>query len=308
MATSIKGLGDEALAEAVFDRVKVELAVLKNEQLLAVNLDISAAVATVLGVLPEVRALREQMVTELPLFDIGRVDKLEDYALALSYAQAKYLSATLPPDDLEALATEAARLRERLLAESRALAHHGLVSDAQLSQLKGAKGYKNIATDLMVLTNVLQEAWPQIQGKTPTTAEDLAQASRVATRLLRVVGLREQGPAQVAAATDLRLRAFTTLLRAYEEVRRAVSYLRAPSGDADTIAPSLFPGRPRRRASEPDTETETEVSGGTAPAGSGNGVPLVPGGSVAAVPAAGSSVAGAAVAAPVGSEPSGPFM
>jgi hypothetical protein len=38
----------------------------------------------------------------------------------------------------------------------------------------------------------------------------------------------------------------------YEDVRRAVAYLRAREGDADAIAPSLYPGRPRRRQSEAD--------------------------------------------------------
>jgi hypothetical protein len=257
---TVTNVGEEALANTAFERVQADLAAWKPEELLTVNLDISAAVATVLGVLPEARALREQIAKELPSFDVARFDKLEDYALALSYAQAKYLSATQPPDDLDALSEEAASLRERLLAEARSLTHHGLVSSAQLAQLKGANGYKNVATDLMVLTSVMQAGWTQIQGKTPTTAQDLEHASRVATRLLRIVGLREQGPAQVAQATDTRLRAYTTFFRTYEDARRAVTYLRARQGDADSIMPALHPGRPRRRTVEEDA---TEIPAGS---------------------------------------------
>jgi hypothetical protein len=138
---------------------------------------------------------------------------------------------------LHALSAESLKVRERLLAEVKALVQHGIVGEAQLGQLKGANGYKNVATDLMVLTNVIQSVWPQIQGKILTTSQDLEAALRVATRLLRVVGLREQGPAQVAQATDERLRAYTLLMLAYDDVRRAVGYLRAQQGDADDIAP-----------------------------------------------------------------------
>jgi len=251
MATNVPGVGDEALADAVFEKVKPDLIKLEQSALQQVNLDIPAAIATVLGVLPELRGLRDQIAKDLPAFDIQRFDKLEDYALALSSAQARYLAATEPPDDLQDIAERAGRARERLLAEANALVAHGIVSAGQIAQLKGANGYKNIATDLMVLCGIMHSAWDQIQGKTLTTAEELDEDSRVATRLLRIVGLREQGPAQVAEATDLRMRAFTLLLQTYDDARRAVTYLRSAEGDADDITPALHPGRPRRRPGDP---------------------------------------------------------
>ncbi len=294
-------VGNELLVNAVFERVRPEMMALKPEELLSISLDISPAVATVLGVLPEVRALREQIVKELPTFDIGRFDAVEDYALALSFAHAKFLSATQAPDDLEALSAESLKVRERLLAEVNALVQHGIVGEAQISQLKGANGYKNVATDLMVLTNVIQSVWPQVQGKLLTTSQDLEGALRVATRLLRVVGLREQGPAQVAQATDERLRAYTLLMVAYDDVRRAVGYLRSQQGDADDIAPGLHPGRPRSKRS--GAEPQAPVA---APA-----APVVTGAPGAPTPAA---PAHPANTAPVAPEPSksaptnGPFM
>lgn len=268
MESNTQGVGSEMLADTVFERVKPEMVALKATELLPIKLDLSQAVATVLGVLPEVRGLREQIVKELPSFDIQRFDKLEDYALALSYAHAKFLSATQPPDDLDELSTESLKLRERLLAEVKALVQHGVVSEAQIAQLKGANGYKNVATDLMVLTNIIRVAWPQIQGKVLTTSQNLEQALKVAARLLRVVGLREQGPVQVAEATDERLRAFTLLFFAYDDARRAVAYLRAAQGDADDIAPSLYPGRPRpSKKDAKDKEGEATVPDGAAHTG-----------------------------------------
>jgi hypothetical protein len=244
-------LSDEALVSAAYERVKTDLAAIKPEEFIQINLDIPSAVSTIIGVLPEVKALRPRFEKELPTFDLASFDKLEDYAWALSYAQTLYLTATQPPDDLAELGPAATQLRERLLADARSLAHYGLVDSGQLAELKGANGTKNVAQDLQILAIALQANWANIEGKAPTVAADLDTALRMSARLMRIVGLREQGPAQLAAATDQRLRAFTLVLNTYDDVRRAVGYLRAHEGDADSIAPALHPGRPRRKPAEP---------------------------------------------------------
>jgi hypothetical protein len=254
----------EALFDEAYERVKTDLAAVKEEDLLQVNLDVTAAVTSVLGLLPEVRALRAQM-EGLPAFDMAAFDKLEDYALALSYSNTGYLAATQPPGDLPELNAEASRLHDRLLADIEALVQHGLLDGGQLAQLKGGNGYKNLAQDLQLLSRVMREGWEKIENKSATTADDLKAANQMSVRLMRIVGLREQGPALLAAATDQRQRAFTVFMNVYEDVRRAVSFLRGRRGDADTIAPSLYPGRPRRRPAE---DEPTEPSVGTAEASS----------------------------------------
>ena len=176
--------------------------------------------------------------------------------LALTFAQGAYQTATLPPDDLQALATEAASLRERLLADARRLRCTGFFDSRKLDQLKGANGNKNVAQDLQMLSQAMQESWPQIQGKSATVAEDLQTASRVGTRLTRVLGLREQGPALLADATDKRMRAFTLMIRTYQEARAAIGYLRRHDGDADAIAPNLYSANNSRRRPTDNTTTD----------------------------------------------------
>jgi hypothetical protein len=233
---------DEALVAESFERVKAELEALELEALPQVNLDVQVAVTTILGALPEIRALRERIVKELPAFDLASFDKLEDYVQALAFAQAKYQFAAQPPGDLEAVSAEAVKLREKLLATAQALALSGLFDKSSLENLKGANGYKNVAQDLQGLSTAMRDSWATIQGKSPLSAEDVEAASRVALRLTRLVGLREQGPALLAAAAELRTRAFALVLHTYEEARLAVAYLRRREGDADTIAPSLYSG------------------------------------------------------------------
>lgn len=216
-----------------------------------------------MGVLEEVNALRACMVTDLPTFDVSQVDKLEDYAHALSYINNRYQAAIKDPDDLDELTAEAAKLRERYLAEARAFTHHGIIREGELNNLKGANGRKNTATDLGILVGILETAWPKMQGKTPTTIEDLQHASRVSTRMLRIIGAKEQGPSLVAEVTDHRVRAYTKLLNVYESIQRAVAFLRGDRYDTDTIVPSLFKGRPASRGSEETTDATPATASAT---------------------------------------------
>jgi hypothetical protein len=84
------------------------------------------------------------------------------------------------------------------------------------------------------------------------TLAALNDAGNRAVELLAAVGLREQGAISTGEAARLRQKAYTFFVRAYEDARRAVVYLRAAEGDADEIAPSLYAGRggSRRRPSE----------------------------------------------------------
>jgi hypothetical protein len=122
MPMSALNVSDEVLAEDAFARVKPELAKLARKDLVQVNLDVSAAVQTVLGVLPEVKALRHEIVKELPSFDLTSFDQLEDYALTLSAAHTAFLTAKHQQDDLRAVSAEAATLRETLASDAKALA------------------------------------------------------------------------------------------------------------------------------------------------------------------------------------------
>jgi len=111
--------------------------------------------------------------------------------------------------------------------------------------------------------SVFRGNWDAIRGKTACTTEELDRAEKLATRMLRLVGLREQAPAMTAAWSDTRTRAFPLLLRHYDAVRRAVAYLGWNQGDADAIAPSLYAG-PKGKAAK--SEAEAEEPAATQPA------------------------------------------
>lgn len=298
MVTISELVRSEALVADGYERVKGDLAALPVDQLVQVNLDIQQATRTILGALPEMQELRERIVAELPAFDIAAFDKLEDYVQALKFAQSGYQIAAQPPDDLDALLEEGGKLKARLTADANALAQYGLFSAKKLEQLKGGQGLNNLAEDLELLSRAMMDSWPQIQGKALTPFEDVQTASRIGLRLTRIAGLREQGPARLAAATELRMRAFTLVQRTYEEARAAIGYLRRAQEDLETIAPTLYPGRSRRRIKE---EENTQVPEGSVPPPAAGSSPNAP---ATTAPATGAATAqpSANVAA------NGPFM
>jgi hypothetical protein len=206
-----------------------------------VNIDILIGVTTVLGVLPKLRLLRSQLA-ELKGFDLARFDRLEPYARALGHTHTLLLRSS-PTPEIAQLADQAVELRELLLTDATALAKRGLVDGNALEGLKGAVGYRNLAFDLGALSNLIRQAWGNVQGKSAVQESELNLARTLADRLLTAVGLRQfEAPVQSEAALT-RAQAFTLFVKAYDQVRRAVSYLRWDEGDANEFAPSLYERR-----------------------------------------------------------------
>jgi len=225
------------------DRVRPEFAAIAVDDLLPINLEAVAAAGTVEGVLPKVLLLHDQMQKELPAFDLNNLDKLELYALALLQAHTLSLGANPIPENVAALGTDATEQRAQLLSDATALAKRGLISSAALDKLNGPNGYYNTATDLLTIANMLRTNWAAISGKTGVTEYELDRAEVVGDQLVRAMGKREHSAATIAAVALERQQAYTLFVEAYDEVRRAVSYLRWHQNDADEIAPSLYAGR-----------------------------------------------------------------
>src|SRR5262245_4533620 len=109
-----------------FEKLSGEIRAMPKSDFTTINLDVPTAVATALGILPAVKALRDRAAV-LPGLDVARFDRLEDYTLALAHAHGAYLVASSPPRSLEDLGDEATRVRDLLLSDANALANRGLL-------------------------------------------------------------------------------------------------------------------------------------------------------------------------------------
>jgi hypothetical protein len=240
---------------AAFARVRPEIDALPREQVRRINLYVPAAVTLVLGVLPRLLSLREQMKKDLPNHPADALDKLRDYALALYHAHIL----TLPRDKVEThlrtLLSEAMPLRERLLRSAELLADFGLVDAKRVAAIRRGAGHIDAANDLLALGILLRKAWPALAGKTPLTLDEVGRAEDLGVLLIEALGQRQlgtDGSADPREAEVRRAKAYTLFFRAYDECRRAVIYLRWREGDADQIAPSLLQARGRRRRGQVD--------------------------------------------------------
>ncbi|WP_437607834.1 hypothetical protein WMF20_44145 [Sorangium sp. So ce834] len=257
---------DEA-AEA-FAQIEPELD--RIEKVVPINVDIPRAVAVAVGAVPHLKALRARFLEELPRFPIEALDKLMSYALGAWYAHLLALPAGPGQGGLKPLVEEASALRADLLVAAEALAHKGFVDAGRVAEIRSGNGHLDTANDLVALAALFGESWGAVKHKTTVEWPDVERASKLGPELLVALGARNQPgvPAPKAAdPADRRARAFTLLVRAYDQCRRGVTYLRWVEGDYDAIAPSLFAGRGGARRGAPAKDEATDEGAEGEPAG-----------------------------------------
>jgi hypothetical protein len=228
---------------------------LDGKQLVPLNVNLVDAVTMVLGKLPQIMPYREP-AQGLAGFDVGCFDELGAYARAAGHAHTLWRGSSEPVSDLAALVEEGTALRALLLADIAALRLHRLIPTDSLAPFDARVGFKKLGFDLMMLAGLLWGHWAQIEHKIPLERADLDRANLLSDRIINAVGAREEGPRARAAAAEQRLRNFTLLVRAYEEVRRAIGFFHPKRRELEKIAPSLYTERQRKRR-KPSASVQT---------------------------------------------------
>ena len=220
-------------------RLHAEIEAIAETDLAQINIDVPLAVSRALGVAPACTALRDRMARECAGVDLHAIDQIEDRAYAASAANTAYEAAVNPPGGFAAVAQETFDARTALLSMIKMLITCNEIKSERMADFNGGHGYRDAANDLQLCVHVLRTEWSHVAGKIPATEAQLSRAQGIAEKLQALVGVREQTPTKAADAALLRARTFTLLDRAYEEVRRAITFLRWTQGDADAIAPPL---------------------------------------------------------------------
>ena len=207
-------------------------------------------------------------------------DRLEPAARACIQAHAEHLIMLHGADVAEMLAALGDR-RDILLLEAQSLVQKKKMAGSLLAELVGGNGYRAMAFDVVQLVGAFRQGWASIAPLTPVTSIELDQAEALANAVVTTLGENAQADSSASPSADLRRRAYTYFVQTYDEVRRAISYLRSEVGDADDIAPALFTGRSTRRSHDdtPDVGTEDTVPVVTPTNGAGPVTPGMPGGS-----------------------------
>ena len=243
-----------------FERVQQEVEAQAKTDLEPINLDVAGVVQTVLGTIPEVLPLRAELA-KIGAFELGNVDKLRDYALALGHTHSKMRIANGTPDT--SLIKELVAAREEFHAQATVLVHRGILDAARVGSLKSGNSRQGLAYDVIGLCDLFLAAWDQFGDRSLLEKAEVEGARLAANRLLTLLGTREQGPSANADASLLRQKAFTRVVRAYNEVRAAIAFVRRKEGDVDEVTPSLYARRRRPGGSDeaPAAEPLVEPQG-----------------------------------------------
>jgi hypothetical protein len=223
------------------DEVRPELEAIPSEQLLPIRVDVMTAAIGALGVAADVKPFRDRVAAELGEPVARYLDRLEGTARACSVAHAQHLM-ELRGEEVAELIERLSQTRRVLLLEAQGLVSQKLLRGSVLAELVGGTGYHALCLDVLQLVSALRAEWATIAGRTPVTALELDQADALANAVATTLGENERG-ASSSISAEMRQRAYTLFVRTYEEVRRAMTFIRWKEDDVDDIVPSLYAGK-----------------------------------------------------------------
>ena len=257
LASLADGDADGALRD-----VRPEMAALRPEEIRRVNVPIPAAASVILGAVPFLLSLREEIV-RLPRFPIRCLDNLAKYALAAWWAHERDVTTEDRKRAMARLGKRARELLQLLRVSAPPLAFVGAIGDVESTELARKRGPAALAGNLAKLTRAYRRSWDEIAGKSLVREEHLVEAETVAGKLMAIGSLGESAEVDQVAAHDDRVRAYTLMDRAYEWCRRAAAYLCADDPEWESKVPP-YRGRwsgPRRKGAPPSGEGSGEPEG-----------------------------------------------
>lgn len=252
----------EATAPLVlaFEATRAEREALASDDFADIHLDLHRAATIATAAYRQIEPLLPELTRKVPDLDVALVKSIPAKADALHHAQNEYKAALTPDPELPGLHAEADTLRDLFVDDLSRAAARGTIAGDRLAEVQKTNGYRVVASDLGILTNVAREEWAALGGKTSITEAELERAEKLVARLWHAVAEIEEAPSRRAAASEARVRAFTLLDRAYDVARRAVSYARWREGDAESVAPSLRTQKGRAQGARGEKAPEAGAS------------------------------------------------
>lgn len=240
-------------AEAAFLEHAAEIAAVPDAEMLPVNVDLLSALGIMASRAEELMAYKAQIQALAPSYDTSCFDKLGGYIRAARWAQVLVSTASRPPESIQKLLDANIAARARLVDDVEVLARRELVDPAYAVELRGINGHRNVAFDTLLLAGVLRKSWAKIKGKTAVTMAEIEEAERLSERLSTELERRDRQQDVRAEAGVTRQKAFTLAYGAYDQIDRAVTFVRWNEGDAAEIVPTIYTKRARKRVADETT-------------------------------------------------------
>lgn len=264
--SEIRNLEGTTRGQAAFQAIQPQLVVLSDDELLPINVDMTAAAIGAIGVAD--RAREPSLLARfqsLPLgeFDVTQLDRLSElgwaglYVVSFASHPGGRGRSKLPGDLVEYASTLEARMQ--ICCEYH-LGDHP-VAGPQVTALRSGQGYRDMAADLLGYSGLYGTYKDVLSRDTKHYREsDEADAVRTAEQIYTLLG--EAVTAETTISNIEVRQVWTLLVRTYEDVAETGQWLlRNEPRRAERLFPSLFrvsrSGR-RRRQGEPETTPGTE--------------------------------------------------
>ena len=226
--------------ERAYQRCKGSIDAIPDDELIPIRADIPQTAMYAVAVSPAVEPLIPQL-ERLPDFDINCALQIVDRGYAAWYAHVSYLVSAPGNDDLAKAVATCTVDRNQLRSTGLNLAQFGLLAEEAVTGAHTGTSQLDLANECGGLVSLFSRRWAAIRGVIPITEERLHQMSMNASTLLGLVaGHTIAVVPSTSEAAKLRQKAFTFYAHSYDQLRRAVSYVRWDQGDVDRIIPSLY--------------------------------------------------------------------
>lgn len=237
---------DPSLGETALTNLAPRLKALEPHEIVSARVDVDTAALASLATYarataPTLRA-RFQKQHEVGEFDIAHLDDLEDLAFAVlsAHAEASAFRATDSSAKLPAsLVERAIEIEQRM----QALCEYHFRDDpeiaAELDRLRPVSGHRDLASDLNGYARIYELRLGVVASdKKHYRDTDIDDARQVAAVIFNL--LSDTSTSNARIAQDTLSRAWTLLVRSYDEVRTVGLYLLRHNHDKHRFFPSLF--------------------------------------------------------------------
>ena len=225
-----------------FDNLLATISAVPKEEQRHVNLDLPGVFTTIYKTLAQT-AIYEPKVAKLEFTDHPAIKMLPDLVLAGLYIENEIASTSQATNELAPKIEEGTALAQIMVADIKALVLRKVLPVDALGDYNSGNGFHALATNLGHVARLADRNWAAIEGRSGITRADIKRAGELNQEIFKYLGERATNGGDLAQLAALRAQNFTLIVRAYDELRRAIAYLRYHEGDVDEIAPSLFANR-----------------------------------------------------------------
>ncbi|MFO0561316.1 MAG: hypothetical protein U0269_25080 [Polyangiales bacterium] len=240
-----------AVTQAAFDRVLPRATALAATELLRVTIDVPSAITAARAATRRAQTMSAE-IAMLPGVPHNLLELIDETSTALVHAQSLYAVQSPEENNFAELVRECERLRGALLLDLAALVSRNAVDAVTVERIKDGSGFNDLAQDLVDIDVAITAARNKLGERLWITTDEQAYFRGRASALREANERRARNDLGDRQRIETRQRVYTLFVREYDQLRRAISFLRWNHGDADTIAPSLFTkGRRARLDEEP---------------------------------------------------------